>query len=70
MHMDINAIQKMSQQQKLRAMEALWDALTHQSHEPPSPSWHQEILAGRKARIDAGEAAFVSLDELKTASDT
>ena len=66
--MDINTIEKMSQQDKLRAMEALWDSLTHQVHEPASPSWHREILAGRRARIDAGEASFISLDELKALS--
>ena len=57
-HMDINTIQKMSQQEKLRVMEALWDSLIHQAHEPPSPSWHQEILASRQARIDSGEATL------------
>ena len=66
--MDINTIQKMSPQEKLLAMEALWDSLTHQAHEPPSPSWHQEILASRQARIDSGEASFISLEELKAAS--
>jgi len=67
-HMDINSIRKMSKQEKLRAMEALWDSLTQQVDEPASPSWHREILAARRARIDAGEASFVSLDELKALS--
>ncbi len=47
-------------------MEALWDALTHGETEPQSPAWHEEVLASRKAKMDSGEAPFVTLDELKT----
>ena len=65
-HMDPNVIRKMSQQERLQAMEALWDALTHEGVEPSSPSWHQEVLASRAAKIEEGKAQFVSLDELKT----
>lgn len=64
--MDPNTISKMSQDEKLRAMEALWDALTHGESEPPSPTWHEEVLASRKSKMDAGEATFVTLEELKT----
>lgn len=63
--MDLNAIEKMTQEDKLRAMEALWDALTHEKSEPPSPNWHAEILANRRAKLNAGEANFVRLEELK-----
>lgn len=63
--MDFNAINKMTQEEKLRAMEALWDALTHGETEPPSPVWHAEVLASRRAKMDAGEANFVTLEELK-----
>jgi hypothetical protein len=64
--MESNAFNKMSQNEKLRAMEALWDALTHGESEPPSPTWHEEILASRRAKMEAGEATFVTLEELKT----
>jgi putative addiction module component (TIGR02574 family) len=63
--MDHNAIDKMTQQEKLRAMEALWDSLTHGETEPLSPAWHEEVLANRKAKMDAGEATFITLDDLK-----
>ena len=63
--MDHSAIDKMTQQEKLRTMEALWDSLTHGETEPLSPSWHEEILTARKTKIDAGEATFITLDELK-----
>lgn len=63
--MDLNTIKKMSQDEKLRATEALWDALAHGESEPPSPTWHEETLASRKLEMDAGEATFVTLEELK-----
>lgn len=65
--MDPNAFNKMSQQEKLHTMEALWNSLTHGKSEPPSPTWHEEILARRKSKMDAGEATFVTLDEFKGA---
>jgi putative addiction module component (TIGR02574 family) len=64
-HMDPNSIRKMSQQERLQAMEALWDALMHEGVEPSSPSWHQEVLASRTAKIEEGKAQFLTLDELK-----
>ena len=63
--MDPSAIDKMSQEEKLRVMEALWDSLTHGQSKLQSPAWHEEILASRKSKMDAGEATFVSLNELK-----
>jgi len=66
--MDPNTINKMTQEEKLRAMEALWDALTHGEAEPQSPAWHEEVLASRKAKLDSGEATFITLDELKATS--
>ncbi|MGD9975718.1 MAG: addiction module protein [Desulfatirhabdiaceae bacterium] len=35
----------------MQAMELLWDALSHNDHEMPSPAWHEEILKKRKDRI-------------------
>jgi hypothetical protein len=67
--MDNAEISKMTQQERLQAMEALWGALTHDQSEPLSPAWHEEILAVRRARIEADNATFVELDELKTRPD-
>lgn len=58
-------IQKMSTSERLRAMEALWDALCHESEEPQSPEWHRGVLAERKRLIDSGEAKFVSIEEAR-----
>ena len=61
----IENIGKMTQQERLQAMEALWDALTHDASEPVSPAWHEEILANRRAKIEAGNATYIDLDTLK-----
>lgn len=55
----------MSPSQKVLAMEALWDSMCRDGDEPESPSWHEEVLAARRARIASGEARFVTLVELR-----
>lgn len=60
-----DAIRKMTRQEQLQAMEELWDALTHGATEPESPSWHTEILASRRSKIEEGSAVFVSLEDIK-----
>jgi type II secretory pathway component PulC len=59
-------IEKMTTQEQLQTMEALWDALTHAAQEPASPAWHEEIVQARREKIASGQANFVSLAELKT----
>jgi hypothetical protein len=58
-------IQKMTNAERLQAMEALWEALCLEEKEPESPAWHEEVLADRKRTLDSGEAQFLSLDEVK-----
>lgn len=58
-------IEKMTSQEQLQTMEALWDALTHAAQEPASPVWHGEILQTRREKITSGQATFVSLAALK-----
>jgi putative addiction module component (TIGR02574 family) len=64
--MTIAEISKMSVQERLQTMEALWDSLTHDAVEIKSPKWHEEILLERKEKIDNGKANFISLDDLKS----
>ena len=59
-------IDKMSVTERLRAMDQLWDSLTRDSDEIPSPDWHQDVLADRKARAQSGEAKFLTLAELRS----
>jgi len=56
---------KMTPSQRVLAMEELWDSMCHDGAEPPSPDWHEGILAGRRERLAAGELGFVTLARLK-----
>ncbi len=58
-------IKKMSTIERLRTMEALWDALCNEEDEIKSPSWHGNILEDRKKKIENGEAEFIAIEELK-----
>jgi hypothetical protein len=55
----------MSPSQKVLAMEALWESMCQEGEEPVSPDWHGESLERRRARIAAGEARFVTLEQLR-----
>lgn len=63
--MSVIEIQKMSNPERLRTMEALWDAICHESEKPLSPKWHGEILAARNLRLETGDAKFVSIEEAR-----
>ena len=59
-------IEKMSVTERLQAMGQLWDSLNRCDNEIPSPDWHQDVLADRKARAQSGEAKFLTLAELRS----
>lgn len=61
----LEMIPEMSTAQKLAAMESLWSSLHHTLEETPPPEWHREILAGRMASIQAGEAVYQDWNEVK-----
>ncbi|MDQ3666489.1 MAG: addiction module protein [Acidobacteriota bacterium] len=47
-------------------MDQLWDSLNRYGNEIPSPDWHQDVLADRKARALRGEAKFLTLAQLRS----
>ena len=57
-------VKKMSLEERLQAMEMLWDSLVGET-EIESPGWHQDILNEREKKIKNGEAEFISLEELR-----
>jgi len=63
---DSSQIDRMSVTERLQAMDQLWDSLARDSDEIPSPDWHQDVLANRKARAQRGEAKFLTLAELRS----
>ena len=59
-------LEKMSVTERLKAIDQLWDSLNRSGDEIPSPDWHQDVLADRKARAQSGEAKFLTLAELRS----
>ncbi|HKP02619.1 MAG TPA: addiction module protein [Chthoniobacterales bacterium] len=56
---------RLSTPERLEAMELLWAALSKDPTQVESPAWHVRVLAGRQAKVDAGEAQFLTIDQLK-----
>jgi hypothetical protein len=51
-------LDKMTTEEKLRLMEALWVDLTRNEAEFSSPSWHADVLKTREERISSGQEEF------------
>jgi len=58
-------LDQMTVEEKLRAMEAIWRSLSTREEQVPVPDWHKQVLDERQRQIDAAEATFVSLEEMK-----
>jgi hypothetical protein len=58
-------LDKMSVEEKLRALELLWEDLTRSPAVVPSPRWHQDVLEAREQRLRAGQEAFVPWDKAR-----
>ena len=44
---------RLSAEQRLELIEALWESLTRQPEAVPTPDWHREILLEREAKEEA-----------------
>ena len=51
-------LDRMSTQDKLRAMEELWTELSRTPETIPVPDWHREVLTIREQAVADGEAVF------------
>jgi len=51
-------LDKMTVEEKLRAMEMLWDDLRRTEAGVPVPAWHQELLDERERLVREGRAQF------------
>jgi putative addiction module component len=59
-------LNKMTINEKLVAMNQIWDDLMRNSDDIPSPEWHTEVLSARAERVKNGEAHFKNLDTVKS----
>jgi len=58
-------IEKMTLEEKLRAMEALWANLSRNEHDLQSPAWHEQVLDEREQRVKSGQEQLVSWEDAK-----
>jgi len=58
-------LDKMTTEDKLAAMERLWEDLCRSPESVPSPSWHEDVLIARDKRVREGKAEFANLDAAK-----
>ncbi|WP_133510882.1 addiction module protein [Candidatus Thiosymbion oneisti] len=64
MHISI-PLQAMSVEEKLQAMETIWDDLCARAEQIPSPAWHGTMLAERAAAVERGEEGFEDWETVK-----
>ena len=58
-------LQKMSRDEKLRAMEALWAVLSKDEDRFESPAWHAQVLHEAERAMKNRKAKFSDWDEAK-----
>lgn len=58
-------VSRLSKAERLQAMEWLWASLSKEEQDLRSPEWHGQVLAARQAKLDSGQAEFLSVAELK-----
>ena len=57
----------MTLQEKLAAMESLWEDLARTPEAIESPAWHKEILEERLQRLAEGKTEFIDWETAKEA---
>jgi len=58
-------LDRMSVEEKLRALELLWEDLARSPASIPSPRWHQDVLEAREHRLREGKEKFIPWDEAR-----
>ena len=62
--MEIN-IKEMTIEQKIQAMELLWDDFCRNKPDFQSPAWHEEILKERQNNLKEGKDSFIDWNQAK-----
>ncbi|MFZ1218083.1 MAG: addiction module protein [Chthoniobacterales bacterium] len=56
---------KMSVEEKLQTIEAIWESVSATPEDIESPVWHEKELRVREAQIASGGAKFVDWEKAK-----
>ena len=59
------ALDQMTIEEKLKAVEMLWDDLCRNDKQIPIADWQKELLNERQRQIDTGEAKFSDWESAK-----
>jgi hypothetical protein len=59
------AIDRMSWEEKLRALEELWEAIAREGDRYQSPDWHEQELKQTQQRYESGAEESVDWSEAK-----
>ncbi len=63
--LNTNELQKLSIQERLSLLDAVWKSLEKEDEQIESPDWHKTILEKRLNKIADGQAEYITLDQLK-----
>jgi hypothetical protein len=55
MMLSTQQLEKMSREEKLQTLEAIWADLSKNDSDVESPSWHGDVLKDTNARVTAGQ---------------
>ena len=62
--MNLN-LKKMTIEEKMQAMEMLWDDFCREQPDFQSPDWHKDILLEREKRLKEGKEMFIDWKQAK-----
>jgi len=58
-------LKKMSTEEKIQAMESIWEDLCKTADSLSSPPWHEKILKEREESVKRDEDKFIDWDTAK-----
>lgn len=58
-------LKRMSRDEKLRAMEAIWADLSQDEDQFESPAWHEKALREAEHAVKSGKAQFSDWEDAK-----
>ena len=58
-------LKDMTTEEKLQAMELLWDDICRNVPDLSSPAWHEEVLSKREKRLKEGKEKLLDWEQAK-----
>ena len=65
MPLPVLPLDKMTAEEKVKTMEALWKSLSANPEAVESPAWHEEELSELERKIASGKTKFIKWEEAK-----